>query len=354
MSRRYTADGWVDAKRIYDNGRPWNILIGARQIGKTFGFVKELMHRDDFFLFVRRTEDELLAIQDPKLDPFGKVNDWIKAHENPAWLDWKMFQINKHVWEICPAEYDSDKGSWVRAGEVVGMAVALSTYSKVRGFASDTINTILYDEFIPESHVHRIKREGWAIMNMYESINSNRELQGRPAVKIICMANANQIANPLMMQLGLVEKADKLEQTGGHVYATRDLYYCNFSDSPISAKKADTVLYRINEGNDFARMALNSSFSGDERGWVDSRDLRKYKPLVIVGEIEIYEHKNNPELYVSMHKSGSPARYPRGDISFRRFRRSYPGVLDYYMANRIVFETYTCELYLREVLGLSA
>ena len=51
-SKRYTKDGWVDMARIFDNGVPWNILIGGRQIGKTYGALMQLMDRQPlFFLF---------------------------------------------------------------------------------------------------------------------------------------------------------------------------------------------------------------------------------------------------------------------------------------------------------------
>lgn len=348
-SKRYNKDGWVDMSRIFDNGIPWNLLIGGRQIGKTYGAITELFKRKPFFLFLRRTQDEVEAIQDPELDPFRAPNtDYAK--QNPEWLPWKMFRLNKHVWGIYPAKQDDD-GTWKIAGEQVGLAASVNTFAKVRGFSARQITHIIYDEFIPEPHVRRFRKEGSAFFNIYESINSNRELQGEPPVKVICLANANTIANPLMMELGIVEKADRLEQRGLHSFCTKDLYYCNYSDSPKSAQKVDTVLYRLTRGTEFSRMALQSSFSGDERGAIVSKDLREYKPVVIAGEIEIYQHKKRPELYVSMHKSGSCPEYFPGEINFARVRRRY-NLIDPYMQGRVLFETYTCELYFREVLGM--
>lgn len=349
-SKRYTKDGWVDMARIFDNGVPWNILIGGRQIGKTYGAFWELMHRDIFFLFLRRTEDELISIQDPELDPMRPVNEDI-AKQNPSWLPWKMHRLNKHVWGIFPSVQEDD-GKWAIAGDMVGLAAAVKTFTKVRGFSARQVVLILYDEFIPEPHVPRFRKEGSAFFNLYASTNSNREVRGEPPVKVIALANSNTIANPLMMELGIVERADKLEQTGGHSFRTRDLYYCNYNDSPMSAQQMDTVLYRLTEGTEFYRMAINSSFSGDERGNIESRDLRQYKPVVVAGEIEVYQHKTRPELYVSMHKSGACPKYPAGEISFQRVRRRY-NLLDPYMAGRVYFETYTCELYFRQVLGIS-
>lgn len=350
-SKRYTKDGWVDMARIFDNGVPWNILIGGRQIGKTYGALMQLMDRQPlFFLFLRRTEDELLAIQDPELDPFRAPNE-DRQRTDPEWKPWKMFRLNKHVWGVFPAELD-EKGDWKIAGEQVGLCACVKTFAKVRGLSARQIELILYDEFIPEPHVPRFRKEGSAFFNLYESVNSNRELQGKPPVKVICLANSNTIANPLMMELGIVEKADKLEQTGGHSFKTRDLYYCNFSDSPVSAQKVDTVLYRLTKNTEFARMALLSSFSGDERGNIASKDLRQYKPVVVAGEIEVYQHKTRPELYVTMHKSGACPVYEPGEINFQRVRRRY-NLLDPYMAGKVYFETYTCELYFRSVLGMA-
>ena len=347
-SKRYTADGWVDCARVYDNGRPFCILVGGRQIGKTYGMVRELMLRDDFFLFLRRTEDELESIQDPKLDPFQKP-----ARELGMEHPWKMFRINKHVFQICPADYDAEKSKWTPAGPPVGLAAAVSTYAKVRGFSADMVKTILYDEFIPERHIHKFRNEGDALLNIYESVNSNRELEGRPPVKLICLANSNNIANPVMMSFGIVERADRLEQNGQHSFTTPDLYYCNYDDSPKSAQKADTALYRVTRGTGFQQMALLSKFQGSERGNIKPQDLREYKPVVVVGEIEFYQHKAEPKLYCTMHKSGTVPRFQTGPINYTRFRRRFPGIIDAYFENRILFETFTCEMYLREVLGLT-
>ena len=49
-SKRYNKDGWVDMVRVFDNGIPWNLLIGGRQIGKTYGAIMELFKRKPFFI----------------------------------------------------------------------------------------------------------------------------------------------------------------------------------------------------------------------------------------------------------------------------------------------------------------
>ena len=67
----YESGGWVNIPSIASLGCWCNILIGKRQVGKTYGTLKYELNEGKRFLYLRRTNTEFDAItSDPDLNPF--------------------------------------------------------------------------------------------------------------------------------------------------------------------------------------------------------------------------------------------------------------------------------------------
>lgn len=334
----YLESGYLDIRGIIQIGMPFTFLVGGRGTGKTYGALEVMVEDKYKFMFMRRTQTQADLINKPEFSPFKSLN-----------ID--------HEWQIGTApitKYNSgfyhmkenEKGKLVPAGELLGITAALSTISNVRGFDASDVDIMLYDEFIPEKHERPIKNEGAAFFNAYETINRNRELKGVKPLQAICMANANNLANDIFMQLKIVRKAETMKRKGQEISIDKNRGICIIilDCSPISQKKQDTALYRLTDGTDFGEMSINNNFSGEEVGKIKSRPLKEYKPIVTIGEITIYEHKSKREFYVSTHKLGSPKEYGVGEIERGRFRRIYSNLWTEYMCNTIEFEEYLCEI----------
>ena len=120
-------------------------------------------------------------------------------------------------------------------------------------------------------------------------------------------------------------------------------------DSPISKRKADTVLYRLTEDSEFSRMSLGNEFAVEEIGRVKSQRLKAYKPVVSVGELCIYHHKSESVYYCSTHKMGNPETFGSGSAELTRFRKKYAWLWNReYMSNNIIFEEYVCQILFEE------
>lgn len=67
----YTEGGWVNIPAVSALGAWCNIIIGKRQVGKTYGTLLYELKNDKPFLYLRRTNTEFDAItSDPQLNPF--------------------------------------------------------------------------------------------------------------------------------------------------------------------------------------------------------------------------------------------------------------------------------------------
>ena len=118
------------------------------------------------------------------------------------------------------------------------------------------------------------------------------------------------------------------------------------SESPISNMKRNTALYRLTAGSEFERMSIDNDFASRDYANVVVRPLVEYRPIVAVGEICIYTHKNTNKLYVSLHTTGSPPKYSSGEADLRRFTRAFSWVWMEYMEDNVEFEEILCEILL--------
>lgn len=331
----YDENGYVNIKGIVNLRLPFNFVVGGRGTGKTYSALKTVKEEDIKFMFMRRTQSQAELINKPDFSPFKSLNT-----DN----GWNV--VTRPITKYNAGFYDTSKEE--SKNVPIGYTCALSTISNVRGFDAQDVKILVYDEFIPERHERPIKNEGSALLNAYETINRNRELKGHQPLQLLCLANSNDLSNPIFLELGLVKKAERMQRKGQEIYIDRNRGIGIFmlSGSPISNKKRNTALYKVTRGSEFERMSLDNTFLNVDYNNVVVRPLIEYKPLVSVGEVCIYSHKNTGKLYVSTHVSGSPIRFSCGEHDLERFRKLYSWIWVEYMQNNVEFEEILCEILL--------
>lgn len=284
----YSSDGWINADVLFSDPATFVICTGGRGIGKTFGVLDGILKRQLKFIYLRRTQTQIDTIKLSELNPFKAVND-AKGYDI----------VSAPLGKYMGGFYHSDsEGKAV--GEVLGIAVALSTVSNVRGMSAEDYDILLFDEFIPERHERPIRAEGEAFLNCLETINRNRELQGRPPVKCILLSNSNDLDSPILQAIGALKPLDDMirkKQDFRSLYDGAMSIY-RYLDSPISLAKRQTALYRVSHSEDFNRMALENAFSAANYENVRSMPLNQFRPLVSIGNVTVYEHKSDYMFYV--------------------------------------------------------
>ena len=144
MENIYTPEGWLDVPKIVAKPYPFIFCTGARGVGKTYGALKYVIENEIPFIYLRRTltETEFLAANESN-NPFARLNE--DTGENVG-----LCKSGKYTTEIVRRVPDGNK--LVPDGPPVGMMLALSTISNLRGFNGEQYEIIVYDEFIPEPH----------------------------------------------------------------------------------------------------------------------------------------------------------------------------------------------------------
>ena len=317
----YDESGYVNIKGILREGYPFNFIVGGRGTGKTYTSLKTAREEGWKFILMRRTQSQADLISKPEFSVFKPLN-------------------NDLGWDIQPERISKYNSAFVENDQQIGYTAALSTLSNMRGFDASDVQIMIYDEFIPEKHERPIKNESDALLNAYETINRNRELKGIPPVQLLCLANANDITNPVFEGLNLIRIADRMQKKGTERWTDdkRGIQLIMLQRSPISKKKSQTVLYNLTEGSGFSSMALENSFNVD-RQHVRPRPLSEYLPVCSIGELFIYRHKSESRLYCTTHQAGIFNRkYSTSDADRLYYRRVFCHHWEMYISNVIDFE----------------
>lgn len=320
---------------------PFQIFIGGRGTGKTFsGLSGALDLAPDKFIFMRRTAQELdLMIDSEKYgegaNPFKPINK--EKNRNVG-----LAKIVKNLAGI----YNRDMidGKERPIGSPIGYGVALSTISSIRGIDFSDCTDCIYDEFIPEKHVRKMKNEGGALLNAYETICRNRELAGDPPLRLWLLANSNDIYNDIFIELGIVSDIEKMVRKGKHhkYFKDRGLAVHLIGDNgEFVDAKSHTALYKLTQGSQFADMALNNKFAYNDFSLIKHENITGMRPLCAIGKAFIYVKKGSRNIYISY----AEAKTRRYNIDLEQDRKSFYNEYGNFIYKRFVHSLVSFESY---------
>jgi hypothetical protein len=343
----YLESGYFNARWVLSSGLPINLVDGGRGTGKTYTTLLTMLEDGRKFMLFRRTQSQIDIISKPEFSPFKSI-----TRDHPE-FEIMTAAVSKYTAGIYKARIN-DEGKQEPDGAPLGYMCALSTFSNLRGFDASDVEVLVFDEYIPERHERPIKNEAAALLNAYETINRNRELSGHKPLQLICLANANDFACDLHVELNIVTRMESMQKRGQSVMLLPDRGIGVFllNDSPIGARKRDTALYRAAGDGDFSAMALDNRFSDFDTSLVVSRNLAEYKPIISCGEICLYKHKSAREWFVSDHKSGSPDEYPNTETGRAAFRRAALPYWLRYLRGSVKFDSWMTEKLWKNYMGM--
>lgn len=340
--KRYLENGYIDMESIIkEPDLPFMFLWGGRGTGKTYGALKYAMKNyeitNERFIYLRRTEKQLDECMRISTNPFKQINDDTGS---------SIYPLTHKEYGKCYFKSDKEDDKLTIISEPYGYMRALSTIGNIRGISYSDVSLVIYDEFMRMPTEKQMKNEGFAFADMYESINRNREFAGKEALKVVCLSNANDLANDLFIHFQLVDRVEFMLKHNKYQYLDygRGFALLRFDDSEISRKKKNTSLYKFTgEKSEYTKFSIDNTFKETEIPTIKSMPLAEYKPIIAINNICIYEHKSKREYYVTFHKSGNVYEYSTSDIDKKRFCRKYIYLWEAHLNELVYFESY--ELY---------
>lgn len=325
---------YFDVKTLLKYSQPFNIVIGGRGTGKTYSALKfavdEYKATGKRFIYMRRTQTEVDFIAKNEVaNPMKSIYDYVSVKR----VDKKfyVFMIDD---------------------EIIGYIFALSTVASIRGIDMSDVDYWIFDEFIPEYHVHKLAHEGMAFLNAYESFNRNREFNGNEPIKVFLLANSNNFNSDILIEVGLQKKLEDMvrkEQAFSNLNEKR----CTLSllqNIEFEDKKRKTALYQFAKDSNFVDMAINNEFIDNDFSQIESQSLSGKTLFATLGEINIFT--GNSKFYATK----TPVKqvkyfYPMNDAGIKAFRKDFGGILaKAYIYNRFYFETYDIKRVIVKIL----
>lgn len=231
-----------------------SVLFGARGLGKTYSVLEKRIEnslKDEFnkFIWLRDSAEVVKKIA---------AGNSLAAPICQNRPDLPNITIQKTEGNYCFVA-DSKTDNF----RVLGYLMALSTFHNARGVSYEDVANITWDEFIPEEGTIVKKNQGAIFLNAYETVNRNRELEGKNPVQIIFLSNANDIYSDVLEDLGISGLIEDMMYKGIDCYRDADIWIQFLSSEKFYEAKKETFLYRINKNDKFRNMALDNKFNNN-------------------------------------------------------------------------------------------
>ena len=299
---------WFNIADYAERFKPNTFFIGGRRIGKTFSAFSYIYERQPF-IYARNTDVQLEECCTAFGNPFKKWNK-VLGH------DLRMKKEKKHA-VILEGEKEDE--------HIVGYGAAVSSIGSMRGVDLSDFKIGLFDEFIEKKRLNF--EQGKYYDDLYETINSNRELEGEQPFVFILLSNAQKLDNDILVRKDLVAPIEQMISSGQRIWSNKNSFVC-LPESEVSELKKSTAFYQGMEGSRTYEEALNNKFANDSfYGIVKQRPLKEYIGVCKIDDIYIYKHKSNGKYYACNTQCLNLPEFSSRD-NFAIFYRSYGQRLD--------------------------
>lgn len=336
MIELYHESGYLNVPAIAARPTWLKVLIGARQVGKTYGVLKYYLDSGEKFMLLRRTTAELQFIgNNSQLDPFLKFEPEYHTRLLGSGGSYTII------------DYD-DNGPI--AGSERGVAMSLPQVAHVRGFDGSAFKAIVFDEAVPEKGVRVLQSEGESLLNAYTTINGNRELSGEPPATLWLLCNSNNINSRILDSLNLTDDIIRMRSKGLEYMEKGGVSIFQGRSEKITAARKQTALARqIDAGSEFAGMAFGNEWSYDASPLIGQQSLKGYAP--VCGYEDMYLWENGSRLY-ACRVAHKVEHYCSGRFEREEFIANYRWTRPWYDERLMLFSDLRLLSIYRQLFGI--
>lgn len=261
------------------------VLIGGRNIGKTYSTLKHYLQEDIPIAFVKRTNEDVdLLCAGNQL---GKKGAEFSADFSP------YKAVNRDTGETVKAfKIRNGIGAFYRTnedGSAYGMPcsylVSLHAVSKVKGFDLSECKAVVFDEFVPQPWERVNRKEGEQLMDLYKTVARDSLERTGEELKLILLANAVNVYNPTCEILELTDIIAEMDMIGTElVYLEERGILIRLLQTPDAMMEEErrSGLYQSMARTAWGRMAFGNTFAYNDFSKVKKQALKGYRPLCAV------------------------------------------------------------------------
>lgn len=271
----------------------WCYLVWSKRgPGKTYSTLRYSKNHSIKIIYIKRTIDDVELICSA---------DKIFDHFDPS----PYTPLNRDLgWNIKPVKIDEGLAFFIEKdaegnpiGEPVAYCLALSAIKKFKGFDFSDCDWLVLDEFIPQAGEIVKRAEGEQILSLYMTVSRDRQKRGRKPLKLILLANAEEISTPVTNTLEVVDAMADLNASGeSHLYIEdRDimLHHITNEEVPLQEEEKDGI-YKAMIHTKWGQKAFEGTFASNDFSNVMKCSLKGMRCYIRV------KHNNN-HFYIYMN-----------------------------------------------------
>ena len=168
-------------------------------------------------------------------------------------------------------------------GLPIAYALSLNAAKRVKGFEASRCDWFIFDECIPQLGERIRRTEGEEILDLYMTINRDRQDRGKPPLKLILFANAEEISTPVANELEIVDIIADLNASGNsHYYDEKRkiLIHRITEEESNTTEEAKTGIYEAMANTAWGRKTFDGEFSRNDFTNVVRCNLKGYKCIL--------------------------------------------------------------------------
>lgn len=286
-------DGYYHIKEdIINYPDVWLYTIWSlRGPGKTYSFLRYVLAEEKFFIYMKRTNKDI----DLLCKRGFKLNDFDPSPFKPLNRD---FGLNIHPYKLdegIAGFYEFNEND-EPTGPMLGVCISLNKVFDLKGFDISEADYICFDEFIPMKGQVVKKAEGTMLLKFYMTVCRDRIQRGRDDLKLVLLANADDIAVPVINTLEIMDDIAEMNNKGieCNYIENRGIFLKHIKASKINNGFEKMGIYKALKDTAFGEIEFQGSFANNDFSNVKKCVLKSYKPL-----IHLYYKRQDIYIYVN-------------------------------------------------------
>lgn len=329
----------------------WAYLVWSKRgPGKTYSTLRMMVEDNEKFVFMKRTIEDVNLMcarmeesEDPDdndLSPFAPLN------RDFGWNVYPFIISAKGLAAFYHGEVGED-GKLHPVGQLLGWIVACSAVTKFKGFSMHDANYMIFDEFIPKPWERINKKEGDSVLDMYETISRDRLKRGKKPLKLICLANATSLNNPMFNILEVVDIAAEMDIKDLEYYYldVGIMLHCINSQFDITDDTVKSGIQKHMEGTAWGMQAYGGHFGYNDFSCIGMTSLKYYKPVCVISykRDTYYLYRKEGRYYMCRTRSQTDKIYNLNRETEQKlfFMDVVLELREACIEDKVLFETYT-------------
>lgn len=293
-------DGYYHlGKDLEDYKDAWCYIVWSRRgPGKTYSGLWYAYYNKIPIAYIKRTNEDVDLICAGDIDSGVDLSPYAPINRDKL--------TNIHARKILNGiggfwEYQENEPN----GKPISYILSLNSIKRIKGFDLSLCEWILFDEFIPQQGEVVKRKEGEMLLDVYMTINRDRQKRGRPPLKLILFANAEEISTPVTNALEVVDTIAEMNAADKTKYYDQDrgIFYHHITEEEIPIKKEETEgIFKAMQNTAWGRKAFGGEFANNDFTNITRQNIKNCKAYIHIihktHDYYIYLNQNTGMYYM--------------------------------------------------------